>query len=469
MNDSENIRMRILIVEDNEAMSEGMAQVLVKCGHEVFRAAGGSQALALLEQRKIDLVISDYRLPGMDGLEFLQKSRSRWPELEFMMITAYGTIELAVNAMKAGAWDFIPKPFDKETLKLKVDRAADMIGQKRRARDLEEENRYLREEMADQFSSGAIIGKSAVMQDVFRMIDKVAGQDSTVFISGESGTGKELVARAIHAKSGRRDRPFIRLNCGALAEGVLESELFGHEKGSFTGAVRQKRGLFELAHIGKLFLDEIGDIPLSTQVKLLRVIQEKEFERVGGEETLHVDVRLIAATHRDLPALVKNGIFREDLYYRLHILPIRIPPLRERSGDIPVLAEHILRRLSRDTGKADVSLTRQAMDILESYPWPGNVREFENVLERAVVLCESKRIDGEDLQFLRQEAKGTDVAMSSLNLDAEVTALEIKIIRESMARARGVKARAAAMMGIKEGVLYYKLKKYGLLSEDEKA
>ncbi|MBN1895386.1 sigma-54-dependent Fis family transcriptional regulator [bacterium] len=461
--------MRILIVEDNEAMSEGMSQVLVKCGHEVSRTADASQALTLLEKRKIDLVISDYRLPGMDGLEFLQKSKSRRPDLEFMMITAYGTIELAVNAMKAGAWDFIPKPFDKETLKLKVDRAAEMIGQKRRARALEEENRYLREEMADQFSSDVIIGKSDVMQDVFRMIDKVAVQDSTVFISGESGTGKELVARAIHGKSGRRNRPFIRLNCGALAEGVLESELFGHEKGSFTGAVRQKKGRFELAHTGTLFLDEIGDIPLTTQVKLLRVIQEKEFERVGGEETLAVDVRLIAATHRNLPAAVKDGTFREDLYYRLHILPIRIPPLRERSGDIPVLAGHILKRLSRETGKPDVSLTRQAMDILESYPWPGNVREFENVLERAVVLCEGDRIDREDLLFLRQEARGTDVALSSLNLDAEVTALEMKIIRESMVRARGVKARAAAIMGIKEGVLYYKLKKYGLLGEDEKA
>ncbi len=459
--------IHILVVDDNDTMRQGIAAVLKKAGHQVFEAPCGAEGLDCLRRDAFHLVITDYRMEGMDGISFLKDIRSHAPGTEVMVITAYGTIELAVEAMKAGAWDFITKPFSKETLLLKVERAAEACLQRQNARRLSDENAYLRQEIALHFNFGEIVGESPVMRRVYRTIQKVAASDTSVLIYGESGTGKELVARAIHFTSPRKDRAFIRVNCGALAEGILESELFGHEKGAFTGALRRKKGRFELADGGTLFLDEIGDIPPNLQVKLLRVLQEREFERVGGEETVKVDVRVIAATHRDLPGDVKTGRFREDLYYRLHILPIHLPSLRERKDDIPLLAKHFLERLAGDMGKASPTLSEDALALLKAYDWPGNVRELENVLERTVVLTEGNQIVPENLAITGPDIPGTKIAQNSLDLNTAMDEMEERLIRQALEAAGGVKARAARLLGIKEGALYYKLEKYGLLDKDD--
>jgi two-component system response regulator HydG len=463
MPDPDRGQFRILVVEDNDTMREGMVAVLQKEGYTVDEAPEGAAALARLERKPADLVITDHRMAGMDGLDLLERIRARWPGTEVVLITAFGTIELAVNAMKTGAWDFITKPFSTDALKLKADRVFTVVSERRSASRLRNENQYLREEVDSRFGDGAIIGRSPGMNAVFQNIRKIAASESSVLIFGESGTGKELVARAIHLQSARRTGPFIRVACGALAEGVLESELFGHEKGAFTGAIRQKPGRFELADKGTLFLDEIGDISPATQVKLLRVLQEKEFERVGGEEILRVDVRIIAATHRDLLEEVHRGRFREDLYYRLHILPIQLPPLRERRDDIPVLAEHFLARIAPDARKQRAELTEDGIRALKSYDWPGNVRELENVLERALVLSEHNRIDSESLSFLLAAApKGMEVANEGTDLESALASVEKQMLVRALSESKGVKARAAKMLGIKESALYYKLEKHGL-------
>jgi two-component system, NtrC family, response regulator HydG len=454
---------RILVVEDNDTMREGMVAVLKKEGYAVSEASNGASALECLQSMAADLVITDHRMSGMEGVELLKRVKSQWPGTEVLFITAYGTVELAVEAMKAGAWDFLTKPFPADTLKLKAERVFRIVSERRAASRLEDENRYLRDEFAAGSGTGKLVGGSPVMIEVLRTLGKIASTESSVLVFGESGTGKELVAKAIHTQSLRRDGPFIRVACGALAEGVLESELFGHEKGAFTGAIRQKRGRFELADGGTLFLDEIGDITAATQVKLLRVLQEREFERVGGEETIHVDVRIIAATHRDLLAEVGRGRFREDLYYRLHILPIRLPPLRERREDVPLLAAHFLKKLSRELRKPQASLSDDAIRILMAYAWPGNVRELENVLERALVLSETGRIEAENLTFLSPESPGTGVAMDGMDLDAALDSLEKRMIERAMTESGGVKARAAKLLGVKESALYYKLEKHGLI------
>jgi len=458
-------KLRILVVEDNDTMREGMTQVLRKAGYDVAQASCGADGLEWLDTNEIDLVITDYKMTGMDGLEVLKGVKTRVPGAEVMMITAYGTIELAVDAMKAGAWDFVTKPFSQDELKLKVNRVAELIHERQTSLRLAEENRYLKEEVGVRFNYGEIVGESKTMKNIYETIEKVSRSDSSVLITGESGTGKELVARAIHFNSPRKEGPFIRVNCGALAEGVLESELFGHEKGAFTNAFRRKKGRFELAHRGTLFLDEIGDIPLGTQVKLLRVLQEKEFERVGGEETIRVDVRLIAATHRDLSREVEEGRLREDLYYRLYILPIHLPPLKERKEDIPLLAEHFLINLSRELQKPGIVLTQGAMYVLTAYEWPGNIRELANVLERAVVLAEGNTIDVDSLGFMAQKKAGTKIAERTLDLDTRLADLEKQLLSQALEATKGVKAKAARLLGIKEGALYYKLEKYDLLEK----
>ncbi|HDQ46441.1 MAG TPA: sigma-54-dependent Fis family transcriptional regulator [bacterium] len=456
--------LRILIVEDNTSMREAMRQILDAAGFAVVTAADGPSGLEQIRNRKWDLVITDYKLPGADGMVLLRESKSVQPSAEVLMITAFGTIELAVDAVKAGAWDFITKPFSRDTLLFKVGRAEEIIRERQKSAALEEENRYFRQEEEARFNRGEIVGESSAMKEVYRFIRKVARNKTTVFITGESGTGKELVARAIHINSPRRDRPFVRVSCGALAEGVLESEIFGHEKGAFTGALRRKKGRFELADGGTLFLDEIGDLPPSVQVKLLRVIQEQEFERVGGEETLRVDVRLITATHRDLEILVREGRFREDLYYRLHILPIHLPPLRDRKEDIPRLSRYFLERIGRERGNP-LSLTDEGIRRLALYDWPGNIRELQNVLERAAALCDDEALVAGDLDFLSRKPSGTILANFS-GLDARLDALEKEMLLNAMEAARHVKARAARLLGIKEGALYYKLEKHGLAGKD---
>jgi two-component system response regulator HydG len=452
----------LLIIEDNDAMRDGMSQILKKAGYSVWEARSGRDGFSILEKQAVDLVITDFKMAETDGIQVLKHVKERFPEVEVIVMTAFATVELAVEAMKGGAWDFVTKPFSQEELKIKMARAAEMIEQRRRAGRLAEENRFWREEEDVRFNYGEIIGESPVMKKVYDTIARVAPGDTSVLIYGETGTGKELLARAVHFHSQRKEWPFIRVNCGALAEGVLESELFGHEKGAFTGAIRRKKGRFELADKGTLFLDEVGDLPLGIQVKLLRVLQEKEFERVGGEETLKADVRLIAATHRNLQEEVRNGRVREDLFYRLHILPVTLPPLRERREDIPLLAAHFLKRLGRELRKPGLSLADSGLEILLAYDWPGNVRELENVLERAVVLSDGNEIDGSGLSFITSGLQGTKIAGSTMNLEAVLASVEKRHLENALKASGGVKSKTARLLGIKEGALYYKLEKYKL-------
>ncbi|TDI85414.1 MAG: sigma-54-dependent Fis family transcriptional regulator [Caldithrix sp.] len=445
-------------------MREGIVRVVEKMGHRAVETADAEQAEKQLSKTKFDLLISDYKLPGMTGIELLEKIKLISPETEAMLITAYGSIELAVEAMKKGAADFITKPFSPEELTLKVNLILERVQQKAELQRVSEENRYLRDQLDGQFNFGEIIGNSPAMQAIFRTIEKVAKGDSSIIIYGESGTGKELVAHAIHNTSPRKDRAFIRVNCGALAEGILESELFGHEKGAFTGAIKRRKGRFELAQSGSIFLDEIGDIPLGTQVKLLRVLQEKEFERVGGEETLSVDTRIIAATSKNLQEEIKRGNFREDLYYRLHIIPIHLPPLRERKEDISLLTEHFIKKISKEVNIPELKIEAQAIDKLRRYNWPGNVREFENVLERAAVLSEDAHILASDLPLFSEGAQTLTYSQpDGLNLNRTLETTEKQLLEKAMDKARGVKTEAAKLLDIKTSALYYKLEKYDLL------
>ena len=459
---------KILVIEDNDTMREGICQILKRMGQEVFEAPSGPEGLRLFSRINPQLVITDYRMDEVDGIEVLRnlKPESGEDRVDVIVITAYGTIDLAVEAMKLGAADFITKPFSPHELEVKVQKVLDLRDERERMKRLRRENEYLRQEIGVRFNYGEIVGSSDRMQGVYRTIEKVADSDSSDLIYGESGTGKELVARAIHFTSRRAQNPFIRVNCGALAEGLLESELFGHEKGAFTGAIKRKMGRFELADKGTLFLDEIGDIPPNTQIRLIRVLQEKEFERVGGEVTISVDVRIIAATNKDLLERVEKGHFREDLYYRLHIIPIEVPPLRERKEDIPLLVEHFLNKIGEETNKRGVRMEEDAIRVLMDYDWPGNVRELENLVERALVLCDGDSIDPEDLPLLVRWGPGqgwSTIRGETLKLNDTLGATEMQLIKKALARAGGVKTEAARLLGIRTSALYYKLQKYGLI------
>ncbi len=461
-------KLKLVIIEDNAAMREGLEQVARRQGHHVTAFERAEAALQALPASPADLIISDYRLPGMNGLELLEKVKALRPGCEVIVITAFGSIELAVQAMQKGAADFITKPISPEELTVKLERFAQRLGQRRQLESLQEQNLYLRQQEEQQFNFGEIIGQAPVMQEVFRVLQKVAPTDASVIIYGESGTGKELVARAIHKNSSRSEGPFVRVNCGALSETLLESELFGHEKGAFTGALKRKLGRFELAHRGTIFLDEVGDISSNLQIKLLRVLQEKEFERVGGEETVQVDVRVIAATHRNLKEEVAAGRFREDLYYRLHIVPINLPALRQRLEDLPVLVDHFLQRLGRELRKPGLRLEPAVLEMMKNYHWPGNVRELENVLERAAVLCEEAAITLADVPPLVKD-RGAILSLSDDNLDLNKTLAEVEraMLERALARAHGVKAEAARILGIKTTTLLYKLGKYGMGTAEE--
>ena len=460
---------QVLIIDDHDSMREGLELLLRRRGHKTVSADGGKRGLGLLDEVGAYLVITDLKMAKMDGMQVLQKVRERYPDVEVLVITAYGTIEKAVEAMKLGAADFITKPFSSEEFGVKVDRLlADREERLRLKREnvaLRVENTYLREEAEARY--GEIVGESAEMEEVFRWIERVARSDSTVMIYGESGTGKELVARAIHAGSPRKDGPFIRVNCGALTEGLLDSELFGHEKGAFTGAERQRRGRFELADGGTLFLDEIATINQTTQIRLLRVLQERELERVGGEETIPVDVRIIAATNTPAEELQNGDAFREDLFYRLHVVPVTIPPLRGRKSDVPVLARHFLEKLRERTNHRVEDLSETALHRLRDYDWPGNVRELENVMERALVLAEGGVLMEDDLPFLHSGGGSLDTSLidaalpgGGMDLNQAVEGLEERLLRKALEQARGVKAEAARLLGLKTSALYYKLEKY---------
>ncbi|UCG13839.1 MAG: sigma-54-dependent Fis family transcriptional regulator [Deltaproteobacteria bacterium] len=380
----------ILIVDDEKNYLLVLEALLTDVGYEVITTDSAKDALGLTETHDLDLVITDMRMPGLDGMEFLARLRSRQPELPVIMMTAYATVEKAVEAMKRGAFDYITKPFKNEELKLTIRKAIEM-------HRLMQQNRLLSQELQERFRFDNIVGKSKVMRQVYEVIEKVAQTRASVLITGESGTGKELIARSIHFNSQRRDKPFISVNCSALSETLLESELFGHERGAFTGAIMQRKGRFELAHGGSLFLDEVGDMSPSLQVKLLRVLQEMAFERVGGSKTLKVDARLITASNRDLRREVETGRFREDLYYRLKVVHIKVPPLRQRRDDIPLLVHHFLEKVAKANSISVKDVSQEALRYMYQYDWVGNVRELENVVERAVILCDGNEIDLRDL------------------------------------------------------------------------
>ncbi len=449
--------IRILVVDDEAGQRELVTGYLKKQGFEVFAAAGGEPALELFRQAPMELILTDQRMPGLSGLELLKAARAINPETQVIVMTAYGNVETAVEAMKAGAADYLTKPLHLEELRQKIER---IVEQHR----LYAENRALREELKSRHRIEGIIGDSGQMLEVISLVQRVAASEATVLIRGESGTGKELIAKAIHYASPRAERPLVRVNCAALPENLLESELFGHEKGSFTGAIANRKGRFELANMGTLFLDEIGDLPLHLQAKLLRVLQEREFERVGSSQPIKVNVRILSATHRDLESLMPAGQFREDLYYRLNVVTILVPPLRERRQDLPALMDHFLKLFSAKNGKALRGFSREARDALLRYDYPGNVRELENLIERAVVLCRGDVIGRGDLPLTLEEPEAPNEPQAQLT--AAVEGMERRMIKNALASAGGVQTRAADLLGITERALRYKLKKYGLQGED---
>jgi len=389
---------RILVVDDEMIVCESCKRILEDEGYEVEIALSGKEAFEKMRERPFDIVITDLKMPGIDGMEVLRTIRKEYPQTIVIMITGFSTVETAVEAMKLGAFDYIPKPFTPDEVLVVVGKAVEQ-------KSLLLENLYLRQELQEKYGFDNIVGKSKKMQEIYRIITKVAPTDSTVLIYGQSGTGKELIARAIHFNSPRREKPFVPVDCAVLSENLLESELFGHVRGSFTGAVSTKPGLFEVADGGTLFLDEIGNISLAIQAKLLRVLQEREFLPVGGTKPKKVDIRLIAATNKDLEKMIKEGTFREDLYYRLNIVPIFLPPLKERQEDIPLLAMHFLKKYSEQMGKKIKGFTPEAMGKLLKYSWPGNVRELENVIERTVVMTDEEMVREEHLILPGQSEK----------------------------------------------------------------
>jgi two-component system NtrC family response regulator len=446
---------QILVVDDEKNYLVVMAALLGGEGYEVATAQGGAKALAMAAASEPDLVITDMRMPQMTGLDLIHKLKETAPDLPVIVMTAYGTVENAVEAMKAGASDYIVKPFENQELILTVERTL-------RMRRLLTQNRLLREELGKDRGFNEIIGQSKAMREVFGMVDKVAAAKATVLLTGESGTGKELVARAIHARSPRAEEPFVAVNCMALTETLLESELFGHEKGSFTGAIDRRRGRFELADKGTLFLDEVGEIAPSLQLKLLRVLQERAFERVGGGQTISVDVRIVTATNRDLTEAVKQGKFREDLFYRLNVVNIHLPPLRGRTEDLPALVAHFVRKYAAETGRPAPEVSAEAMQCIYDHAWPGNVRELENALERAVILAgEIIRPGDLPLQGLAR-AEAAVRLPRGLSITEAVEDLERRMIERALSQAGGVAAHAAAALGVTKSNLAYKMKKYGL-------
>ncbi|WP_447973459.1 sigma-54-dependent transcriptional regulator [Nitrospira sp. Kam-Ns4a] len=453
---------KILIVDDERSMREVLSIMLKRAGYAVSVAADGEEAIAQLGKEIFDLVITDLKMPKVGGLEVLKAVKEASPDTVVLVITAFASTESAVEAMKRGAYDYLTKPFQVDEVQLIIRNALE----KRR---LTTENLLLKREMASQSSFSQIIGQSEAMQKVFEMVKRVADSRSNVLICGESGTGKELVARAIHYNSARSRMPFVTVNCSALPEPLLESELFGHMKGAFTGAVANKAGLFEVANGGTIFLDEIGETTPATQVKLLRVIQEREFRRVGGTRNVQVDVRIIAATNKDLEQAVAEGSFREDLYYRLDVIPIHLPPLRMRTGDIPLLAQHFLERFSKASGRPTPTLSQEAMRALLDHEWRGNVRELENVIERVVAFASGPVISEQEIRgwlhrvpTAPQSALPSDLPPEGVDLEELIGRIEKDLLLKALERARWVKKKAAKLLHLNTRSFRYRLEKYAI-------
>lgn len=454
----------ILVVDDEPNYQIVLAELLRDEDYEVFTADSGTAALPIVQDTDLDLVISDMKMPGMDGIEFMKRIKDFNKALPVILITAYAEVEKAVEAMHLGAFTYLAKPFSNEQLLAAVRKAIEHYG-------MVCEIKRLRNEINPRSGFEGMIGKNPSMLSVYQLIDKVAPTPSSVLVTGESGTGKELVARAIHNLSSRREAPFISVNCAALTDTLLESELFGHEKGAFTDAISMRKGRFELADGGTLFLDEIGDMPASLQAKLLRVLQERTFERVGGNTTLKIDVRILTATNRELKDEVDKRNFREDLYYRLNVIHIHLPPLRERVDDIPALVTHFLQKNTQRLGKEQITISPEALRLLVGLPWEGNIRELENTIERAAILCSDDRIDAEDVQPDSSELRsqewsfGLDLAQfvpEGLKLSDVLNGIEEKLVRQALENADNIQARAAEKLGITKSLLQYKMKKYKL-------
>jgi two-component system, NtrC family, response regulator HydG len=456
---------RILVADDHDAMREGLVLVLTRLGHEVQAVKGGAEALAAYRKRPADVVVTDLRMVPVDGIEVVRQLRAADPDATVLVISAHGTIATAVEAMHEGAIDFLEKPFPPDVLRVRVEKAVQIARERRGARNDRGRAEALDEDRVREVGPHGLVGGSEPMRRVLEQIRKVAATDATVLLLGESGTGKELVARALHDAGPRRDQPFVSVSCAAIPEGLLESDLFGHERGAFTGAVKRKLGRFELADGGTLFLDEVGEIPPPIQVKLLRVLQERSIERVGGEGTIDVDVRLVSATNRNLARMVAEGRFREDLYYRLDVVPIQLPPLRDRPGDVEELARHFLARAAPRLGRSVTGFSAEAMELLRRHRWPGNVRELQNLVEQALVFADGQEVRVEDLpEGLRRASAqaALPVPTGDRPLPDVLDELERQLVVSAFEKARGVKAEAARLLGIKPSALYYKLEKYGI-------
>ena len=449
------MKATVLVVDDEEKLRRVVELQLKSAGFEVEQAGSAEEALRLADRAQV--ILTDLRLPGISGLELLAHLRRQDFHTPVIVMTAYGSIETAVDAMKAGAADFLPKPFSLDHLMTVVNKALEL-------RTLRDENRELRAELGQRYAFDNIVGHGAAMREIFANIERVAPTRATVLLCGESGVGKDLIARAIHHHSPRSSRPFVKINCTALPENLMESELFGYEKGAFTGATATKPGKFEQADTGTVFLDEIGDVPPSVQVKLLRILQEREFERLGSNKIRHIDVRVLAATNVDLRAALEQGTFREDLYYRLNVLPINIPSLRERKEDIPFLAEHFVKKLGKDLGSSVQSISEAAMERLLAYHWPGNVRELENVIERSMVLAGGPVLQAADIKLDLAPKSRTAVTDNFLPEGMTLDQYEQSIIREALKRANGNKSQAARLLGLTRNALRYRLSQMGIES-----